>query len=86
MDQRHDAHADAADLISKGAIYLQMMKYGCGSYGEIHWGSKQTIYALVLEPVDGINDEFCRVGVAQIPEDDGMAENWPSKTLTIFLI
>ncbi|KAH8661563.1 heterokaryon incompatibility protein-domain-containing protein [Tricladium varicosporioides] len=41
-----------------------------------------TIYALILEP-GGSRNTYRRIGVAQIPEDDGMAEGWEIKNLTI---
>lgn len=41
-----------------------------------------TIYALILEPA-GLPRTYRRIGVAQIPEDDGMAEEWSSSVLTI---
>ncbi|KAH8803638.1 heterokaryon incompatibility protein-domain-containing protein [Xylogone sp. PMI_703] len=41
-----------------------------------------TIYALILEPT-GSPRTYTRIGVAQIPEDDGMAEGWKSSELKI---
>jgi hypothetical protein len=41
-----------------------------------------TIYALILEPT-GLPRTYRRIGVAQIPEDDGMAEGWESSELKI---
>ena len=41
-----------------------------------------TIYALILEPTCYRNT-YRRIGVAQIPEDDGMAEGWDIGELTI---
>lgn len=41
-----------------------------------------TIYALLLEPT-GVTRTYRRIGVAQIPEDDSMAEGWKSSELTI---
>jgi hypothetical protein len=59
------------NLFGTGNIYLLILKSDEG-----------TIYALVLEPT-GQENTYRRIGVAQMPEDDGMADNWDVSELIL---
>jgi hypothetical protein len=61
----------------KGIMYLQISKWtGC-------WGEDGILFALILEPTGSIN-EYRRIGIAQIPEDNGIAEiGWKRQRLHI---
>jgi hypothetical protein len=39
------------------------------------------IYVLILKPTSVEDSEFVRIGVAEIPCDDGMADGWPQRTV-----
>jgi hypothetical protein len=59
--------------ISSKAFYLQIAKWSVGP----------AIYALMLEPRDE-SGEYRRIGVAQIPEVNGLAQrDWEMRTVTI---
>lgn len=59
------------NLFGTGNIYLLILKSDEG-----------TISALVLEPT-GQENTYRRIGVAQMPEDDGMADNWDVSELIL---
>ncbi|KAF4622768.1 hypothetical protein G7Y89_g14259 [Cudoniella acicularis] len=61
----------------KSIIYLQISKWTG------FWGEDGVLFALILEPT-GLLDEYRRIGVAQIPEDNGIAEvGWKRQRLYI---
>ena len=41
------------------------------------------LYALILEPIEEDSEEFRRIGIAQIPDDFGMTEGWPTRRIKI---
>jgi hypothetical protein len=42
-----------------------------------------TAFALILQSTDENVDEYRRIGMAEIPVDDGMADGWDTKIVTI---
>jgi hypothetical protein len=79
------------NIFGKGIVYLMILKSGFG-FGQERDDSDDdsddadedgTIWALMLEPT-GRRNTYRRIGVAQIPEDDGMADDgWQIGELTI---
>jgi len=65
---------DELNIFGQGNLYLQILPNVLG-----------VIYALILapaEPIEG-NEVYRRIGIAQIPKDDGMADGWESAVFTI---
>jgi hypothetical protein len=44
---------------------------------------KTIISALVLEPEEGMDNAHRRIGIAEIPENNVEAQEWPSKRVVI---
>ena len=69
-------------LIRRGAICMQIAKFAdvhlSSSVGEV-----TTIYALILEPTGSVPNHFKRIGIAEIPEESGMADAWDTRTITL---
>jgi hypothetical protein len=38
---------------------------------------------LILEPTGRVEDEFRRIGIAEVPWDDGIGEGWERCTVTV---
>jgi Heterokaryon incompatibility protein (HET) len=68
------------DMNQRRIIYMQIGRSG---KGDPRWGAVHARHALVLEPTGRVDNEYRRVGTAQIPEDDGMADGWERKTVTV---
>jgi hypothetical protein len=68
------------DTLHPDLIYLQIGKWRTE---DMHPEGIGTLYALILEPVEGSEDTYKRVGIAEIPEENGEADRWPIKTVTI---
>lgn len=69
------------DLSSRGIIFMKI-----GRLFDVHVTSSTyngVSYALMLEPIDGDSEEFRRIGIAQIPDDFGMTEGWPTRRVKI---
>ena len=67
-------------LIHRQVIYVQLGRYGSHDW---RWGEGRAFWALMLEPVDGKEERYRRIGVAQIPTDNTMADGWDTGTFTI---
>lgn len=72
-------------LIRRKAIILQIAKFGHSRGWHLIKTDEEiaTIYALILEPTGRGVDEYNRVGIAEIPEENGMAEGWDRRVVTI---
>ena len=66
------------DLSSREIIYMKIARLfgNCTSDGY-----PGILYALVLERVVGEGETFRRIGIAQIPDADGMAEGRPTRAI-----
>jgi Heterokaryon incompatibility protein (HET) len=69
-----------ADMARRRVIYMQV---GRSVDAGARWGDAYERFALVLEPTGRVDNEYRRIGTAQIPEDDGMADGWEKKTVTV---
>jgi len=68
------AIGDELNIFGQGNVYLQILPDVLG-----------IIHALILapaEPIEG-NKAYRRIGIAQIPKDDGMADDWESDVFVI---
>lgn len=81
LDQRFEDSASAIDVLAGDAIYLQINRFG--NYDLKRRADVRGIHALVLQPTGGNEDEWRRIGIAQIPEDEGMADDWPVRVVRI---
>jgi hypothetical protein len=89
MDENGDESSLATDGSSfkhnwnrngDGNIYLQIAKWGFAGATDPH---DSELFALILEPTGGIG-EYRRIGIARIPEEDGIAEiGWEIRTVRI---
>jgi hypothetical protein len=73
-------------LIQRKVICLQIAKFGYNrSPGYFIETDEEmaTVFALILEPTGQGADEYKRVGSAEIPEENGMAEGWDRRVVTI---
>jgi len=72
-------------LIQRKVICLQIAKFGHHSqWSTIKTGEEiATVFALILEPTGRGVDEYKRIGLAEIPEENGMAEGWDRRVVTI---
>ncbi|PVH71577.1 HET-domain-containing protein [Cadophora sp. DSE1049] len=85
-----DVNACHSDMIQRKAICAQIASFktpDCrvNSYyrGEeiSHWGV--IIYGLILEPIDELGQAYRRIGIVEIAEEDGLADDWETKEVTI---
>jgi Heterokaryon incompatibility protein (HET) len=79
LDESAPANAFPPDFRQRRAIYLQMGRFE----DEESFGEAAVRYTLILEPTGSASDEYRRIGIAQIPEDEGMADGWKTRTITI---
>jgi Heterokaryon incompatibility protein (HET) len=79
LDESAPANALPPNFRQRRAIYLQVGRFQF----EAVYGEAGLRYALILEPTGSASDEYRRIGVAQIPEDEGMADGWETRTITI---
>ncbi len=70
-DERATVNGFVGDLIRRRIIYMQIGRFG---QEDARWGDMRGRYALLLEPTGRVNNEYRRIGTAQIPEDEGMAD------------
>ncbi|KAE8453902.1 hypothetical protein EG329_007678 [Mollisiaceae sp. DMI_Dod_QoI] len=83
LDRRFDGeeNENKDEVVPRDAIYLQINRFG--DYDLKRRADVRGIHALVLQPTGKGESEFRRIGMAQIPEDEGMADDWPVRTVTI---
>ena len=81
-DYEIDTHSE---LIQRKAICLQIAKFGHNRKWHMIKTDKEiaTVFALILEPTGRGLDEYKRIGIAEIPEENGLAEGWNRRLLTI---
>ena len=71
-------------LIQRKVICLQIAKFGHRRLYFIETDEKiATVFGLILEPTGRGVDEYKRIGIAEIPEENGMAEGWDRRVVTI---
>ena len=68
------------NLSEREVIYFKIARLLDKRSGDDYAG---VLYALLLEQVEGESEVFRRIGIAQIPDDDGMTEGWPARTIKI---
>lgn len=92
LDERPETVDDChLKMIERGAICVQIASFldeDFNSMSEIRnpgdkVEKKVTVYGLILEPTGISDDEFKRIGVVEIAAEDGLADNWDTKTFTI---
>ncbi|KAE8444076.1 hypothetical protein EG329_000858 [Mollisiaceae sp. DMI_Dod_QoI] len=70
------------EMVTENIICMQIAKFG-------HWngvGGKlqgTTTFALILLPTNTKDEEYIRIGIAEIPDENGMADGWETRTVTI---
>lgn len=82
MDVRSDTETCHSELVRQNVICMQIAKF---EHRE-PWFDREgfaTVYALILEPTGRRADEYKRVGIAEIPEDDGMADGWDTRVIDV---
>jgi hypothetical protein len=78
LDEGCDENEEHQQMIARKAVCLQIGKWQ--HYFQCDW---TTIYALILEPTGRSSGEYRRIGIADIPEMDGMADGWDLSTVTV---
>jgi hypothetical protein len=70
------------EMEAQKVICIQIAKFG-------HWtglsGKRQgtTTFGLLLQPTGKGDSEYSRIGIAEIPDENGLAESWDWKIVTI---
>jgi hypothetical protein len=67
---------DLSDALKRDILCIQIAKF-TESFTE------PDVYALLLGPTGVEEDQYKRVGIARIPEDNGIADGWDVSTVTI---
>jgi hypothetical protein len=75
MDDRSDPETWNSHSLEKGLICFQIAQFRRTMFN-FSGITATTIYALILEPTHRTPDEYRRVGIAEIPENNGMATGW----------
>jgi len=87
LDERSECENCHSELVHRGVICIQVAKFGHLGPDPKFWhlvnDEVTTVYALMLEPTGRAVNEYKRIGIAEIPEDDGMADDWEVKVVTI---
>ncbi|KAH7309994.1 heterokaryon incompatibility protein-domain-containing protein [Rhexocercosporidium sp. MPI-PUGE-AT-0058] len=85
-----DVDSCHSEMVQRRAICAQIASFkvpdlGINNYKRAEditdW--KTIIYGLILEPVDDSSQVYKRIGIVEIAEEDGLAEGWEKKKLTI---
>ncbi len=80
------------DMIHRKAVCFEVAIFSCIDHSKASYNAnehlcgteeKLAIYGLVLEPTGIISDEYGRIGVAEMVEEDELANGWDSMILTI---
>jgi Heterokaryon incompatibility protein (HET) len=74
------APASLPNFSQPRVMYMQIGKF---QYNEVY-GKADVRMALILEPTGSASNEYRRIGIARIPEDEGMADGWETMAVTIF--
>jgi len=70
-------------------ILMQIARFGHQGRGRlplqfrVNKIAAATVFALILQPIGKNLDEYRRIGIAEIPVDDGMADGWERMTVSI---
>ena len=98
LDERppHSVTSEAccADLVRRGVICIQIARFGHetekwpleafqGYTEEFGREKLATVFSLMLEPTGRAEDEYKRIGIAEIHEDDIKAGEWDERVVTI---
>lgn len=72
-------------LIQRKVICLQIAKFGHDRFWYyIKTGEElSTVFGLIFEPTGQGVDEYRRIGIAAIPEENGLAVGWDRRVITI---
>jgi Heterokaryon incompatibility protein (HET) len=79
LDESAPAIASMLNLSQQRVIYMQIGRFE----EEASYGEAGVRFALILEPTGSASNEYRRIGIAQIPEDEAMADGWGTKTITV---
>lgn len=81
LDKRPTNEAEAhEDMLQRQVICMQIGRFG---HYDVYRKFSVTVYALMLDPTGQEPEEYRRIGIAEIPEEDRMAEGWELKTVKI---
>jgi hypothetical protein len=69
-------------MVVKDVICLQIAKFSHDHYSGMEVGHA-TVFGLMLEPTGNQPECYRRIGIVEIPEEDGMAIGWDTKIATI---
>ncbi|CZR60249.1 uncharacterized protein PAC_10145 [Phialocephala subalpina] len=84
LDERPtDVHEAHKRMKQRDVICMQIGKFGQYKSRGARQKLGETIYALLLESAGQESGEYIRIGIAEIPEEDGMADGWDLKTVTV---
>ena len=83
-EQKFEAEIHSG-LIQRKAICLQIAKFGHGALPHFIKTDEEiaTVFGLILEPTGDGEDEYKRIGIIEIPEENGLAEGWDRRVVTI---
>jgi len=79
LDESTSATPLPLNFRRRRVIYLQIGRF----QDEECYGEVGVRLALILEPTGLASNEYRRIGIAQIPEDEGMTDGWETRTTTI---
>jgi hypothetical protein len=83
LDEKDDIGDDChLEIVGKGVICLQIAKFSHHNYNGMEEGHA-TVFGLMLEPTGYQPEHYRRIGIVEIPEENGMAEGWDTKVVTI---
>jgi hypothetical protein len=70
------------EALHADTIYFQIGKW-MDDANESLSEEEGTLYALILEPVEGKEGTYMRIGIAEIPEENEEASQWSTKVVVI---
>lgn len=74
LDEKADIGDDCRlEMVGKGVICLQVTKFSHHNYNGMEEGHA-TVFGLMLEPTGKQSECYRRIGIVEIPEQDGIAE------------
>jgi len=83
LDSWPDLEKSFFERLRPDIIYFQLGKWD-GSLMPLFKEQCEMIYALVLEPLNTGEDQYRRIGIAEIPKGYTEAQEWPTRTVNIF--
>ncbi|KAF4630552.1 hypothetical protein G7Y89_g7584 [Cudoniella acicularis] len=77
------------EFVRRSVVCLQIARFGHSSHRFEHHPREfveehvNTVFALLLEPTGKGESEYVRIGIAEIPQEEGMADGWDTMTVTV---